>query len=41
MKTYIQPQIVIEYLATSYAVCNTVSSNVIQGFGEGDGGEGR
>ena len=41
MKTYIQPQIVIEYLATSYAVCNTVSSNIIQGFGVGDTSGGR
>ncbi len=40
MKTYIEPKTVIEYLATSFAVCYTISSRggVIGGFGEGDGG---
>ena len=41
MKTYIQPQIVIENLATRYTVCNTISSNIILGFGEGESGGGR
>lgn len=40
MKTYIQPAIVIENLATRYTVCNTVSSNIIPGFGEPGGGDG-
>ena len=41
MKTYIQPTIVIENLATRYTVCNNISSpgNYIPGFGEpGEGG---
>ena len=40
MKKYIQPQIVIETLANSFAVCYNISSSgdIIGGFGEGDGG---
>ena len=41
MKTYIQPQIVIDYLATSYAICYSISSDgKISGFGEPGGGGG-
>ena len=42
MKTYIQPQIVIENLAHSYAVCYTISdpNKAIQGFGAIGGGGG-
>ena len=42
MKTYMQPQILIEHLATSYAVCQTISSpgGVVPGFGEPGGGGG-
>lgn len=41
MKTYIQPKIVIDYLATSYAICQDISSGgTISGFGEPGGGGG-
>ena len=42
MKTYIQPTIVIENLATRFSVCNTISSpgDFISGFGEPGGGDG-
>lgn len=42
MKTYIQPQIVIEYLATRYSICQEISSpgGAVQGFGVPGGGGG-
>lgn len=42
MKKYIQPQIVIEFLATRYSICQDISSTggAVQGFGEPGGGEG-
>ena len=42
MKTYMQPQILIEHLASSYAVCQTISSpeSIIPGFADPGGGDG-